>query len=393
MLTTRLLHFAESLMRTPAAPFREDWMCATLDALLEEIPGLEVEVDAWGNRHATVRPPGPAGERAPLVLVAHLDHPGFLVTGVSPDNGGHRLRAVFEGRVFDEFFPGGRVRVFSSPLDAGVPGRVVSFSPRGGAEDNRQIEIETEAPAPGARIAMWDLPAFEADAAHIRGRACDDLCGAAAILAALDHLARHTHTMALPVTGLFTRAEEAGFCGALCLINSDERPRFLPPDALVVSVEISSARPTTPLGGGAVLRVGDKAMSFDAPFLDRLWRSTAQVRAEGKLAAVRALMDGGTCEATAFGAEGYRAAGVCAPVENYHNMDMASGRIAAERVSISDLRGLAEMMALFGQHLAPAEEHRAQLRADMAPYVAKGRRRLTLEGLPAGNAAGPAGRR
>lgn len=195
MLTTRLLHFAESLMRTPAAPFREDWMCAALDALLEEIPGLEVEVDAWGNRHATVRPPGPAGERAPLVLVAHLDHPGFLVTGVSPDNGGHRLRAVFEGRVFDEFFPGGRVRVFSSPFDAGVPGRVVSFSPRGGAEDNRQIEIETEAPAPGARIAMWDLPAFEADAAHIRGRACDDLCGAAAILAALDHLARHADTL------------------------------------------------------------------------------------------------------------------------------------------------------------------------------------------------------
>jgi len=57
------------------------------------------------------------------------------------------------------------------------------------------------------------------------------------------------------------------------------------------------------------------------------------------LAWQRRLMDGGTCESTAYQLYGYRCAAMCLPLGNYHNMS-ERGRIAAESIRLSDLVGL-----------------------------------------------------
>jgi hypothetical protein len=70
----------------------------------------------------------------------------------------------------------------------------------------------------------------------------------------------------------------------------------------------------------------------------------------------RRLMDGGSCEATAFCAAGYRSGGLALPLDNYHNMSgLDGGRkgIGAERVRVSDylaeVRLLARLGALSGR--------------------------------------------
>ncbi|MEN3273077.1 MAG: hypothetical protein V7636_1838, partial [Actinomycetota bacterium] len=50
----------------------------------------------------------------------------------------------------------------------------------------------------------------------------------------------------------------------------------------------------------------------------------------------RRLMDGGSCEATAFCAAGYRASGVAVPLGNYHNARDDAAGIAPETVMVDD---------------------------------------------------------
>jgi endoglucanase len=65
-------------------------------------------------------------------------------------------------------------------------------------------------------------------------------------------------------------------------------------------------------------------------------------------------MAGGSCEATAFGAYGYRAAGLCLPLGNYHNMgnldevELGSGPAvpAMEIISLSDFHGLIDLLLI-----------------------------------------------
>ena len=383
MQTTQLLSTCQALLETPTAPFQERWLASTLRGLLNGVAGLSIQQDRWGNIAARLDPPSqsPAAAAEPLVLVAHMDHPGFVLDG--PKRASRLLSGTFEGRVFDEYFEGSpAVRIYRTANDPGVPGRVREYSERGGADDNRSVVIEAEEPVSEAVLAMWDVEPYALRDGLIRGRACDDLCGVAAILEALRQLASNPGALACPVIGLFTRAEETGFCGALLLASSPEREAMLPLDSAVISVEISSLRPGMSLGEGAILRVGDKAGSFDSELLGRLWGSLlGDDGMTPRLPVHRALMDGGTCEATAFIAQGYRSAGVCAPVVSYHNMIAERpGHVAAEVVSASDLQALSDMMVVFGRHLAPTTVHREQLRGRMEILADRGRRRLNPGG-------------
>lgn len=175
------------------------------------------------------------------------------------------------------------------------------------------------------------------------------------------------------MAAIFSRAEEAGFCGVLCMVGENELPQLLDPKSVFVSVEISSERPGIQLGGGAVIRVGDRASTFDGTYVDAAW---AVARLE-KLSARRALMDGGTCEATAFFRAGLRSGGLCAPVRHYHNMDMEQRVIAPEMVHASDLEALCSLIVSSARHgaVAPAEApDPANLQFDS--FLNKGRRLL-----------------
>jgi endoglucanase len=336
MAQSSLLNRIESLLCTPTASFREDWMCRQVERLVSGIPGARLEVDKFGNRLVRLRRGNPVGD--PVVFVAHLDHPGFLFPreGGAAPVGPHRYEATFEGRVEDSFFPGAPVRLYRGADDPGVAGRIAEPQIVDPATDTRRVVIETEAPADGARLAMWDVPAFALDGDHLRGRACDDLAGCGVLLETLHRLSGESD---VDVSVIFSLAEEAGFCGVLCLLNEEPLPAILPQNGVFVSVEISSERPGVAVGDGAVIRVGDRSSTFDGVFTDTLWT----IARKGDLRARRALMDGGTCEATAFARAGLRCGGICAPVRGYHNMDRATGAIGPEIVSVSDLEALVEL--------------------------------------------------
>jgi putative aminopeptidase FrvX len=176
----------------------------------------------------------------------------------------------------------------------------------------------------------------------LRARACDDLAGAAAALSALDRLA------AADVGNfsvLLTRAEEIGFVGAIAACEL----KTLPTGSRVLSIECSRQSADAPLGGGPIVRVGDGSSVFSSDLTNRV---TETVRSRG-IPHQRKLMAGGSCEATAFGALGYEATGLCLALDNYHNMADIDGvragtrrpRLAPEAISLSDFHGLVDLLS------------------------------------------------
>jgi endoglucanase len=142
---------------------------------------------------------------------------------------------------------------------------------------------------------------------------------------------------------VFTRAEEVGFHGALALARAGGLPRA----ARVVSVETSKEiRPRARMGGGPIVRAGDRAAVFDSELTRFLALSGEELRkGNQRFRYQRCLMDGGTCEATAFGENGYQAGGLCIALGNYHNIGRGY-RVAEEYVSISDLTNLIRLIVM-----------------------------------------------
>jgi endoglucanase len=264
--------------------------------------------------------------RAPLVFGAHMDHPGFRALGSRWERGGFTVAAELHGGVRPELLPGARVRFHF--LGRSVPARIER------AESAAKVELRARAPVPRDAFGVFDFPDFRRARGapdRIHTRAADDLAGVAAILALLDALPRIDPRRRTDVRAVFTRGEEVGFAGALAIA----RGRRLPAGARIVAIEASKALPNAPIGGGPILRVGDRTSVFD----DGLTRWLGRVAAELPFPWQRRLMDGGTCESTAYQLYGYRCAALCLPLGNYHNMS-ERGRIAAEVISLSDLVGL-----------------------------------------------------
>jgi len=316
------LAIAAGLLSQPTVPFMEDLPAAHVRAFADE-RGLDHQTDAAGN---VVVKYGPASG-PPLVLVAHLDHPGFHVEGDGLRfHGGLDARHAVEGSPLHFFRRGER-----DPVGEGT---VVATT-----ADERGFLAGATADRAMGDFAMWGFPGWSVDAgAHkgagglktITARVCDDLLGAAAILAVLDDLAASRPSTS--VWGLFTRAEEVGFLGAFEAIRLETVPR----DADVLSLECSKALPHAPQGGGVIVRVGDRMSIFDPGLTAALERAAGTV--DG-LAFQRRLMDGGACEATAFCAAGYRASGVAVPLGGYHNAADEGHGIVAETVLVDDYLG------------------------------------------------------
>ena len=77
----RWLRIAEGLMSRPTATYLEQMPAAYVRAFAARRKGLRLEEDRYGN--LLVKWPGRGTPKAPpLVLMAHLDHPGFVVREV-----------------------------------------------------------------------------------------------------------------------------------------------------------------------------------------------------------------------------------------------------------------------------------------------------------------------
>jgi endoglucanase len=69
----------------------------------------------------------------------------------------------------------------------------------------------------------------------------------------------------------------------------------------------------------------------------------------------RALMGGGTCEATAYQEFGLQTAAVCIALGNYHNC-ADHNRIRAEYVNISDACGMVDLLAAAAKQMPNYEK-------------------------------------
>lgn len=306
-----------------------------IDDILSEIKGVEVEADRFGNRIARYRRNG--GEASPITFVAHMDHPGFLFEEPAV-NGGRLLHGRFEGRVRDEFFPGSSLQIYAEGGADPVRATITEASGNRPETDDRAITVELAGEVSVPAIGVWDIPAPSLDDDILSAVACDDLAGCAAMITALERLVAGEEPV--DVTLVFTRAEEAGFCGLLALLAEEEPPSLLNLESDFISIEISGETPSVQLGGGAIIRVGDQASTFAPHVVNRCHHATI----DASVPARRALMDRGTCEATPMIRAGLAAGGLCIPVRNYHNMNMESGRIDSEKISLGDLNALVDLI-------------------------------------------------
>jgi putative aminopeptidase FrvX len=308
---------AARLLRHPAVPYHEQSVREEVEQICAA-HGLKCRRDPYGNLLVRLRT---ASNRRPIVLAAHLDHPGFeLVRAL----GGRRWLARFRGGVPATYFrPGLPLRLMPGAVPAKIEGirnlKKLLF-------DVRAIQTPTQPP----RFAVWELTDFDVRRGRIHARACDDLIGAAAVLGTLIELRRSGAKV--DVIGVFSRAEEVGFHGALALAAG----RGLPAGSLVVSLETSKELPGVKMGRGVILRVGDRASVFDSAATRFLGEVAAELQQSRRgFTFQRALMGGGTCEATAYQEFGYQSAAVCVALGNYHNCG-ANGTINAEFVSLED---------------------------------------------------------
>lgn len=329
----RVRRILERTLDNPTAPYREGEVIAWVRAFVARQEGLTLREDADGNQY--VRRRGVRASRSPLVLSAHMDHPGFRALRSRPRRGGQRVEALFLGGVRPSYFPGARVRFHTG--DGGTRATVHGTrpDPRSGG---LRVLLHARERVPGGAFGTWDLPGFRRSRRNpdlIETRAADDLAGVAAILAVLEAADAIDPKRRVDVRGLFTRAEEVGFVGALAVA----RGRRLPRGARIVAVEASKALPDAPQGGGPILRVGDRTSIFDDGLTRWIGRVGADLERRGRFAWQRKLMDGGTCEASAFQLYGHRCAGMCLPLGNYHNMGERGG-IAVETIRLSDCVGL-----------------------------------------------------
>ena len=354
-----LLEIAGRLMCQPAAPYHESLVAAEVVRICEE-QGIPLETDEFGNLHATLDQG--AWNQPPIVLAAHMDHPGFEI--VRPLKKG-RWEARFLGGVPDRYFqPGVKLRLQPSGRPA-VLGRRL--------EHKREKRFELREEKPGAdkpEFAVWDLRDFSSRGGRIRGRVCDDLIGVAAILATLTELKRKRAKCR--VIGFISRAEEVGFQGALAAAGAGNIPR----DSLVISLETSKEIPGVKMGQGVIVRVGDRSSVFDSQgsrFLgslgDRLTKRDAGFTYQ------RALMAGGSCEGTAFQEYGYRTAAVCVALGNYHNCG-DEDCIREEYVSANDAAGMQRLLVEAARRFGDFESIVGRTRVRLERLRREGERRL-----------------
>ena len=305
----KLTRLTRSILSQPTAPFHENFVRNEIKRQLEGLRYVTMQEDLFGNLIVRYN----RGHLRPrYAFSVHMDHPGWVQKPGAPAG-----EMSFLGGVKKEF------------LDKGARQNFGDFD-------------------------MWNLPPFDLKDDKIYGRACDDLIGCAAMIAMLSDLDENNVQAAVVV--FFTRAEEVGFLGALHLAKS----RHIPRNITMLSIETSAENPSAKIGGGPIIRVGDRSTIFDPEVTLHL---TLLAR-KHKIAHQRCLMSGGTCEGTAYQNFGVRTGALCVALANYHNCS-PSTQIVREYVSYSDYVGLIDLCVAIVSEQATAVTFHKDLRRDL----------------------------
>lgn len=377
------LNWLIEITQIPTAAGREWRVLEWIRRWTAQRPDLKLTADAAGNLVVGFADPG-AADQPPLWITAHTDHPAFVLTRiVSPSV----IELEFRGGVMDVFFENAPVTVYTKTGDPVLATLGGETTPRYPGMKCYLAELDGadasgEALRPGD-VGTWRLPSAEVvgDILHTHG--CDDLSAVASALCTLDVLrvARAAGERVGHVSLLFTRAEEIGFIGAIAACKLGTIPR----DARVVALENSRSFADSPIGGGPIVRVGDRISTFSpsltaacAARAEETFVNAAQPLASQTVAAAkttesrpwqRKLMAGGACEASVFCAYGYNATCLCLPLGNYHNMaylaelqagtydkaKLGPARAAREYISVSDFHALNDLLVAISLRLPPTD--------------------------------------
>ena len=330
-IPTTLLH---DLCNLPTASFLEDAVIQFVEAWAKERKDISVKKDAFGNRLLTL---GKPSRKPRFVLVAHADHPSFVMM----EDG----YAEFRGGVKADCAHGAKVRFYhadaETPLtidavDADDDGRLKGAMFKG----RKQV-------TPGS-IGMWDVGGPRVVGDRFSCRVCDDLAGVASAMQAMDLLRRKK--LDQQVCLLLTRAEEIGLLGAVFAARDG---KLLKESDRIISIETSSVLPTAQQGDGVILRVGDRTSTFHSAFMYFLFdrARTLAGKKDTEFKFQRCLMSGGSCEGTCFDAFGYIAGAVCVALGNYHNMDQPRQKMGPEYISLSDWQNMVRLFVDLAQNL------------------------------------------
>jgi putative aminopeptidase FrvX len=352
-MRTRHEKYLLELTGLPTASGREDRVVAWVTAWAKRRRSVRLQSDRYGN--LMLKRVGARSPR-PIVLTAHMDHPAFVVVE-QPEPA--KIVAEFRGGVEDRYIVGTRVRLH---LDGGASrlGRVIELNkpgksgePREASGDKRVlIEFAKPVTAKPGDVLTWDLPAPKITKGRLRAPACDDLAGMAAAVSAFEVLLRaKPKPGSADVRVLLTRAEEVGFIGAIGACKSG----IIPKAARLLALETSKSFADSPIGGGPIVRVGDRTSSFDPDLTYRVGQVAQRIQELDRgFDWQRKLMTGGTCEASAYQALGFTATCLCLALGNYHNMHEPAGgrpRIDSEVISLADYHGLVHLLVEVGRSL------------------------------------------
>ncbi len=372
----KLLH---ELTAIPTAAGKEDRVIAWVADWVGRRKHLELRRDEHGNLLITQA----GGRRAdkpvvkPIFLTAHLDHPAFVVHRIVDNT---TVDLEFRGGVRDVCFPEKEIEIFDGE---GRPhyGRIIESEK---ATPFRRITVRMNRKSASLKagdIGRWRLKGRGARPSIVKGifyaPACDDLAGVAAALSVLDRLRRRKGFSHVGV--LLTRAEEIGFVGAIGAAQSETVPR----DSRLICLENSRSFRESPIGGGPILRVGDRVGVFSPGLTNKLSQILREHEKNNPdFRWQRRLMPGGACEATAFAEFGYDATCVCLPLGNYHNMTDASqaddakptGGVGPEFISVEDYAGMIDLLRICIEKM---DDERPSLRVSLQTRFEKLRGVLT----------------
>jgi endoglucanase len=339
------LKWLMELTAIPTAAGEETRVIAWIEKWVHSQNGVTLKRDKFGN---LLLQQTRKSKKKPIYITAHLDHPAFVVRKQIDDQ---HLEMEFRGGVNDAYFIGAKIEVFDNENN-NYKGTIQSLKPK--AKPFKRVIVKLNKGVAGillkGDIARWKFPAPVVKNGLLHAPACDDLAGVAAAICSLEAIKK------LPGLGhvgvLLTRAEEIGFVGAIAAAKN----KTVPKTSRLLCLETSRSFSESPIGGGPILRVGDKTSVFGP----ELTNASANImNAQNNFQWQRKLMPGGTCESTAFCEYGYLSTCLCLALGNYHNMKDIDGvvqknkpaKVAPEIISVSDFHGLVKMLTIICRDL------------------------------------------
>lgn len=242
----------------------------------------DVMIDPLGG--VSARKAGSDSGRPRVMVAAHMDEVGFMVTGIDGDG---LLRFTNIGGLDDRILPGLRVRVGDNLL----PGCIVWTPIHKNRDQNvvklKNLRIDIGATSkdnaagqvkPGDRVA-FDSRFIELGDSMVRGKAFDDRVGCSLLVDVLQ-----ADAYPVDVLAAFTVQEEIGLRGALVAAQRLEPDVAIVlegttandlPNPLALRDDDSDINPTCRIGAGPVLTLMDRSMIVNPRLVDFV-RATAE---------------------------------------------------------------------------------------------------------------------